>query len=71
MTPLEAIQAGTKKAAECLGWQQNIGTLEKGKLADIVICNTDPVEDIDSLGNPQNIKLVLKNGAIVKDIRKP
>jgi imidazolonepropionase-like amidohydrolase len=71
MSPLEAIQAGTKKAAECLGWQDYIGTLEKGKLADIVICNTDPVEDIDSLGNPKNIKLVLKNGAIVKDIRKP
>jgi len=71
MTPIEAIQAGTKKAAECLGWQDKIGTLEKGKLADIVICNTDPVEDIGSLGNPQSIELVLKNGAIVKDIRNP
>jgi imidazolonepropionase-like amidohydrolase len=71
MSSMEAIQAGTKKAAECLGWQDNIGTLEKGKLADIVICNTDPVEDIKSLGNPQNIKMVLKNGTIVKDLRKP
>jgi imidazolonepropionase-like amidohydrolase len=71
MTPMEAIQAGTKKAAECLGWQDKIGTLEKGKLADVVISNTDPIEDIESLGNPKNIELVLKNGAIVKDLQSP
>jgi len=69
MNPLEAIMAGTKKAAECLGLQDKIGTLEKGKQSDLIISKTDPVKDIETLGNPQNIKLVLKNGKIVKDLR--
>mgnify|MGYP003808975809 CR=1 FL=1 len=37
MSPMAAIVATTKVAAECLGWQDQIGTVEKGKLADIVI----------------------------------
>lgn len=68
MDPMEAIQAGTKNAAELLGWQDKIGTIAKGKLADIVICLTNPLHDIDSLGNPDNITLVMKEGKIYKDI---
>src|SRR5699024_1563776 len=36
MSPMEAIVAATKTAAECMGWDEQIGTIEKGKLADIV-----------------------------------
>lgn len=68
MTPMEAIMSGTKVAAECLGWQDKIGTLEAGKLADIVVSKTDPLSNINSLGNPDNIKLVLKDGRIIKDL---
>lgn len=68
MTPMEAIMSGTKVAAECLGWQDKIGTLEAGKLADIVVSKTDPLSDIESLGNPDNIKLVLKDGNIIKNL---
>ncbi len=67
MTPMEAITSATKVAAECLGWQDKIGTLEAGKLADIVISKTDPLSDINSLGNPDNIRMVLKEGKIIKD----
>ncbi|NYB27138.1 MAG: amidohydrolase family protein [Methanobacteriaceae archaeon] len=67
MTPMEAIMSGTKIAAERLGWQDKIGTLEAGKLADIVISKTDPLSDINSLGNPNNIRMVLKEGKIIKD----
>jgi len=67
MTPMEAIMSATKVAAECLGWQDKIGTLEAGKLADIVISKTDPLSDINSLGNPDNIRMVLKEGKIIKD----
>ncbi len=69
MSPMEAIQAGTKHAAELLGWQDKIGTIETGKLADVVICATNPLHDINSLGNPDNILVVMKEGKIFKDIR--
>ena len=69
MNPMEAIQAGTKKASELLGMDNEIGTLEKGKLADVVISKTDPLQDIKSLGNPENIVLVMKEGKIFKDLR--
>lgn len=70
MNPMEAIQAGTQKAAELLGWEDKIGTLEKGKLADVVISKTNPLKDIKSLGNPENIVLVMKEGQILKDLIK-
>ncbi|MDI9437769.1 MAG: amidohydrolase family protein [Euryarchaeota archaeon] len=69
MTPMEAIQAGTIRAAELLGWDHKIGTLEQGKLADVVVCKDDPLDRIDSLGDPENINLVLKAGKLVKDLR--
>lgn len=69
MKPMEAIQAGTKHAAELLGLQDKIGTIKAGKLADVVICATNPLQDIKSLGNPDNILVVMKEGKIVKDIR--
>ena len=67
MTPTEAIMAGTKNAAKCMGWEKDLGTLEVGKLADIVISRKDPLTDIKSLGNPDNIVMVMKNGEIVKN----
>lgn len=68
MSPLEAIQAGTIKAAECLGWQDKIGSIENGKLADIIISKINPLSDIKSLGYPDNISLVMKEGQIIKRI---
>lgn len=66
MTPMEAIVASTKTAAECLGWEDKVGTIEEGKLADIIIVNGNPLEDIYSLANNNNIKTVIKNGKIEK-----
>jgi imidazolonepropionase-like amidohydrolase len=68
MDPMEAIIAGTKRAAECLGWEDKIGTLEERKLADMVISKNDPLKDIKSLGNPDNIIMVMKDGKIVKNL---
>lgn len=70
MEPMEAILAGTKIAAQCLGWQDRIGTLEKGKMADLVISKVNPLKSINSLGESDNIEMVIKDGKIVKDIRK-
>ena len=69
MTPMEAIVATTRTAAECLGWQDRVGTLEPGKLADVVVAKTDPLKDIRSLENTENIAVVMKDGKIVKDRR--
>jgi len=69
MTPMEAIVAATRVAAECLGWQDRLGTVEAGKLADLVVTKTDPLADIRSLENTDNITLVMKGGQIVKDRR--
>ena len=67
MDPMEAIVAGTKTGAECMGWDSELGTVEPEKLADIVISRIDPLLDIESIGDSENIVMVIKNGEIVKD----
>ncbi|WP_246943137.1 metal-dependent hydrolase family protein [Bacillus pinisoli] len=66
MTPMEAIVATTKVAAECMGWEDKVGTLEEGKLADIVICKSNPLTDIRSLENQENIRVVIQGGKVLK-----
>jgi imidazolonepropionase-like amidohydrolase len=68
MSPMESIVATTKIAAECLGWQDRLGTLEPGKLADLIITRIDPLKDIRSLENNDNIVLVMKDGHVAKDL---
>jgi imidazolonepropionase-like amidohydrolase len=68
MKPMETIVASTKRASESLGWEDRVGTIEEGKLADIVICKEDPLTNIKSLGNPNNILMVIKDGKMVKNI---
>jgi imidazolonepropionase-like amidohydrolase len=64
MTPMQAIQAGTSWAAECVGWDGRIGTVEKGKLADLILVNGDPLADISVLTDRNKIALVIKDGQI-------
>lgn len=68
MTPMEAIVATTKTAAECLGWEDKVGSLEEGKLADIVVVRGNPLEDIASLSDANTIQLVIKDGRIEKNL---
>ncbi|GAA4747713.1 amidohydrolase family protein [Gordonia alkaliphila] len=62
MTPLQAISAGTKVSAELCGVDDKLGTLEAGKLADVVVVKGDPSVDADLVGDSANILLVLKEG---------
>lgn len=69
MSPMESIIASTKTAAECLGWEDRVGTLETGKLADVLVVKGNPLEDIYSLANNDTIQVVIKDGKVEKDIR--
>ena len=60
--PMEAIKAGTRNAADNLGKGSELGTIEKGKLADMIVVLGNPLEEI---GITRNIKLVIKDGVIV------
>src|SRR5690349_1891467 len=57
LTPAQAIQSGTLVNAEALGWQDQIGSLEKGKYADLIAVSGDPLTDITEL---QRVKFVIK-----------
>jgi imidazolonepropionase-like amidohydrolase len=59
-----AIQAGTMGNAEMMGWQDRIGSIDKGKFADMVAVSGDPLADITEL---QRIKFVMKGGKVVKN----
>ena len=64
LTPLQALQAATGRAAECIGREQELGTIERGKLADLIVVAGDPLGDVTILQNPERIALVLKGGQI-------
>jgi imidazolonepropionase-like amidohydrolase len=68
MTPAQAIQAATRTNAEALGWQDRVGSLDKGKFADLIAVTNDPLADIAEL---QRVKFVMKGGAIVKNELMP
>lgn len=69
MTPMEAILTATKNAAEALRMDKDIGTLEEGKLADIIAVEGDPLKDITVLQKKELIKLVAKEGKVYVDRR--
>jgi imidazolonepropionase-like amidohydrolase len=63
MSPLAAIQAGTVNGAKLLGWQDKIGGLKPGYVADIVAVPGNPLDDITAL---QKVSFVMKNGVIYR-----
>jgi imidazolonepropionase-like amidohydrolase len=63
MTPMQAIQAGTRVAAECLRWDDRLGTVEAGRLADLIAVPGDPLKDIAAL---ERVSFVMSGGRIVK-----
>jgi imidazolonepropionase-like amidohydrolase len=67
MTELQAISASTLHAARLLHLDHQLGTLEAGKLADIILVEGDVSNDINKITKPANIKLVLKGGRTMKN----
>ena len=70
LTPLEAIRAATIHAAEACNLHRELGSIEPGKIADVVLVEGNPLDDIKLLRDPGNVKLVLKEGKIVKNTLK-
>tara|TARA_Y100000758_G_scaffold257495_1_gene194769 strand:- start:2126 stop:3358 length:1233 start_codon:yes stop_codon:yes gene_type:complete len=63
ISPLEAITCATKTSAECLGMEDEIGTLEAGKSADVIVVNGNPLEDITKL---HDVNTIISQGTLVK-----
>lgn len=62
LSPKEAIESGTRVAASALGMGDQIGTLEKGKVADVVVVQGNPLEDVKAL---EDVRLVMVDGRVV------
>ena len=63
MTPMQAIKSATIVAAQLMGWDDRIGTIESGKFADIVAVPGNPLNDISVM---ERVSFVMKDGAVVK-----
>lgn len=63
LAPSEAIVASTRRSAECLGLDHELGTLEAGKLADLIVVDGDPLQDVSILRQRERLALVVQGGA--------
>ena len=64
LTPMQAIQSATINAADLLSWKEKTGSLTKGKFADIIAVEGNPMDDITLL---EHVKFVMKDGTIYKN----
>lgn len=63
LSPARAIQAATTINAEVMGWQDRIGSIQKGKYADLIAVSGNPLQDITEL---QRVKFVMKGGKVIR-----
>jgi hypothetical protein len=63
ITPMQIIQGATKWSAEMIDKQNELGTVESGKLADVIVVNQDPLQNIDNL---RNLNTVIFDGKVVE-----
>ena len=66
MGPMAAIISATKTNAQLLGMQDHLGTLEAGKIADLIAVSGNPLEDVSLLKEAAKVKMVVQGGLVVK-----
>jgi imidazolonepropionase-like amidohydrolase len=67
MSPMESLVSATRTNAGLFGMQDLIGTVEEGKLADLLVVDGNPLDDISVLQGKENLKIIMKGGRIVKN----
>jgi imidazolonepropionase-like amidohydrolase len=67
MSPMESLISATRTNAELFGMQDQIGTIEEGKLADLLVVEGNPLENIAVLQDERNLKIIMNSGRIVKN----
>jgi imidazolonepropionase-like amidohydrolase len=67
MSPMESLVSATKTNAELFGIGDEIGTVQEGKLADLLVVVGNPLENIAILQIPDNLRLIMKGGKMVKN----
>ena len=65
LSPMQSIVTSTSNAALALGLQDEIGTIEVVKFADLLVVDGDPLADINVLTHKERIRMVMQNGRIV------
>src|SRR5512134_653665 len=61
--PADVLRAATVDGAELMGWSDRVGSLEAGKLADVIAVDGDPLADVAAL---QQVRFVMKGGTVVR-----
>ena len=61
--PMAAIEGATRIAAEALGWEDRVGTLQAGRFADLIAVDKDPLKDMTEL---ERVRFVMKGGVVQK-----
>jgi imidazolonepropionase-like amidohydrolase len=64
LSAMDAIVAGTGNAARALGWDSWLGTLEKGKAADLIVFDANPLDDLRTIADKKRLQFVMKDGEI-------
>jgi imidazolonepropionase-like amidohydrolase len=67
MSPMESLISATRTNAELFGMEDRIGTIEEGKLADLLVVEGNPLEDISVLQEEKNLRIIMKNGRMAKN----